>query len=39
LSKATLREVGIRPLLQGVSLWAIVGLVSLQLIRMGWIHL
>jgi uncharacterized integral membrane protein (TIGR00698 family) len=39
LSKATLREVGIRPLLQGVLLWAIVGLASLQLIRMGWIHL
>ena len=39
LSKATLREAGIRPLLQGVSLWALVGLVSLQLIRMGWIHL
>ena len=34
LSKATLREVGIRPLLQGVLLWAIVGLVSLQMIRM-----
>ncbi len=39
LSKATLREVGIRPLLQGVLLWAIVGLASLQLIRLGWIHL
>lgn len=39
LSKATLREVGIRPLLQGVLLWAIVALVSLQLIRTGWIHL
>jgi uncharacterized integral membrane protein (TIGR00698 family) len=39
LSKATLREVGIRPLLQGVLLWAIVGLASLEFIRLGWIHL
>jgi uncharacterized membrane protein YadS len=39
LSKDTLREVGIRPLLQGVLLWAIVGVASLELIRMGWIHL
>ena len=39
LSKATLRQVGIRPLLQGVLLWAIVGLASLQLIRIGWIDL
>lgn len=39
LSKATLREVGIRPLLQGVLLWAIVGLASLEFIRLGWIRL
>jgi uncharacterized membrane protein YadS len=39
LSKATLREVGIRPLLQGVLLWAIVGLASLEFIRLEWIHL
>lgn len=39
LSKATLQEVGIRPLLQGVLLWAIVGLASLEFIRQGWIHL
>jgi uncharacterized integral membrane protein (TIGR00698 family) len=39
LSKATLREVGIRPLVQGVLLWAFVGLASLELIRLGWIHL
>ena len=39
LSKDTLREVGIRPLLQGVVLWAIVGVASLELIRIGWIHL
>lgn len=39
LSKATLKEVGVRPLLQGILLWAIVGLASLALIRHGWIHL
>ncbi len=39
LSKATLKEVGIRPLLQGVVLWAIIGLGALEFIRMGWIHL
>ncbi|MGA3127345.1 MAG: putative sulfate exporter family transporter [Candidatus Korobacteraceae bacterium] len=39
LSMATLKEVGIRPLLQGVLLWAIIGLASLELIRRGWIHL
>jgi uncharacterized integral membrane protein (TIGR00698 family) len=39
LSKATLREVGIRPLLQGVLLWAIIGIASLEFIRFGWIHL
>jgi uncharacterized integral membrane protein (TIGR00698 family) len=39
LSKQTLREVGIRPLLQGILLWVAVGLGSLALIRAGWIHL
>jgi len=39
LSKETLRRVGVRPLAQGVLLWAIVALGSLGLIRMGWIHL
>jgi uncharacterized integral membrane protein (TIGR00698 family) len=39
LSKATLREVGVRPLLHGVLLWAIVGVSTLSLIRLGWIHL
>jgi uncharacterized integral membrane protein (TIGR00698 family) len=39
LSKATLREVGIRPLVQGVLLWAMIGLTSLEFIRLGWIHL
>jgi uncharacterized integral membrane protein (TIGR00698 family) len=37
ISRATLREVGWRPLLQGVLLWAAVGLTSLYFIRTGWI--
>ncbi len=39
LSMKTLREVGIRPLLQGVLLWIVVAVGSLALIRNGWIHL
>ncbi len=39
LSKETLRRVGIRPFLQGVCLWAIVGITSLLAIRWGWISL
>jgi uncharacterized integral membrane protein (TIGR00698 family) len=39
LSMKTLREVGVRPLLQGVTLWIIVAVGSLMLIRCGWIHL
>jgi uncharacterized integral membrane protein (TIGR00698 family) len=39
LSMKTLREVGVRPLLQGVTLWIIVAVGSLTLIRSGWIHL
>jgi uncharacterized integral membrane protein (TIGR00698 family) len=39
LSKKTLREVGVRPLLQGIILWIIVAAGSLALIRGGWIHL
>jgi len=39
LSKKTLQEVGIRPLLQGVTLWIVVATGSLALIRNGWIHL
>lgn len=35
LSRATLRKVGARPLAQGVALWALVGTVSLFLIRAG----
>ncbi len=39
LSKKTLSEVGVRPLLQGVLLWVVVAVGSLALIRTGWIHL
>jgi uncharacterized integral membrane protein (TIGR00698 family) len=39
LSMKTLRQVGVRPLLQGVVLWIIVAVASLSLIRGGWIHL
>lgn len=39
LSMKTLREVGVRPLLQGVVLWIVVAVGSLSLIRCGWIHL
>lgn len=39
LSMKTLRQVGARPLLQGVLLWIVVAVGSLSLIRCGWIHL
>ena len=39
LSKKTLQEVGVRPLLQGILLWIAVAVGSLALIRGGWIHL
>jgi len=39
ISKNTLRQVGPRPLLQGVILWGIVSVGSLWLIRAGWIAL
>lgn len=39
LSARTVREVGVRPLLQGVLLWIVVGAGSLALILRGWIHL
>jgi uncharacterized membrane protein YadS len=35
----TLREVGVRPLLQGIALWIVIAAGSLALIRGGWIHL
>ncbi len=37
ISRATLRQVGWRPLVQGITLWVIVGLTSLYFIRIGWI--
>jgi len=39
ISVATLKQVGPRPLLQGIALWLIVSLGSLWLIRTGWIAL
>jgi uncharacterized integral membrane protein (TIGR00698 family) len=39
ISRATLKEVGWRPLFQGVLLWAVVGITSLYFIRIGWIAL
>jgi uncharacterized membrane protein YadS len=38
LNKETLRKVGIHPLLQGVTLWLIVGAGTLALILMNWIR-
>jgi uncharacterized integral membrane protein (TIGR00698 family) len=37
ISKSTLKEVGVRPLLQGILLWAIVATLSLVLIHFDWI--
>lgn len=39
LSMKTLRQVGFRPLLQGILLWIVVAAGSLALIRGNWIHL
>jgi uncharacterized integral membrane protein (TIGR00698 family) len=39
ISIATLKDVGHRPLLQGVALWLLVSVASLWLIRVGWIAL
>ena len=39
LNPATLKKVGIRPLLQGLTLWIIVGAGTLGLILAHWIHL
>jgi uncharacterized membrane protein YadS len=38
LNKATLAKVGIRPLLQGLTLWIIVGATTLALILFNWIR-
>ena len=39
LNKKTLAKVGVRPLLQGMILWVIVGSTTLALIMGNWIHL
>ncbi len=39
LNKETLRKVGVRPLLQGITLWIIVGTATLTLILSNWIHI
>jgi uncharacterized integral membrane protein (TIGR00698 family) len=39
ISRATVRQVGVRPMLQGVVLWILVGVTSLWLIHAGWISL
>ena len=39
ITRNTIRQVGVRPLLQGVLLWVVVGSASLFLILRGWIHL
>ncbi len=39
VSRATIKQVGPRPLLQGVMLWAIVAVASVMAIRAGWISL
>lgn len=36
ISRASLRAVGVRPLIQGLVLWTIVALGSLAIIRAGW---
>jgi uncharacterized membrane protein YadS len=39
ISVATIKQVGHRPLLQGILLWFLVSVGSLWLIRVGWIRL
>jgi uncharacterized integral membrane protein (TIGR00698 family) len=39
ISRATIRQVGVRPMLQGVFLWIVVATTSLWLISSGWISL
>ena len=38
LNKATLKNVGVRPLLQGLALWIVVGAGTLALILANWLH-
>ena len=39
LNQQTLKKVGVRPLLQGLTLWLIVGSATLALVLMNWIHI
>jgi uncharacterized membrane protein YadS len=39
ITRTTLREVGLRPLVQGVTLWIVVASLSLYAIHRGWIAL
>ena len=39
ISRRTIREVGLRPLVQGILLWFVVAAGSLMLIRAGWVRL
>jgi uncharacterized integral membrane protein (TIGR00698 family) len=39
ITRETIRKVGVRPMLQGVFLWVVVGSASLFFILKGWIHL
>lgn len=39
ITRQTIRQVGARPMVQGVLLWIVVGSASLLMILKGWIHL
>jgi len=39
INRATIRKVGLGPMLQGVVLWLIVGSLTLAAIHAGWVHL
>jgi len=39
ITRNTLKEVGVRPLIQGVALWIVVASLSLWAIHLGWIAL
>src|SRR5271170_1929107 len=39
ITRSTLKEVGVRPLVQGVTLWIVVASLSLWAIHLGWISL
>ena len=39
ITRNTLKEVGVRPLVQGVALWIVVASLSLWAIHAGWIAL